>query len=98
MDRFLANALEMKIWLRLVIVISLLIALAWGGMLMWTLQLQRNIAMQQARDFAVSVQQMTLAGLTGMMLTGTINDSRVFLDQIRLRTAYAVCVWCVARW
>ena len=83
MKRLTDIALGMKIWLRLVIVIWLMIALAWSGMLLWTFRLQRQIAMEQAQDFAVSVHQMTLAGLTGMMITGTVGDRAIFLEQIR---------------
>ncbi|MBV8046740.1 MAG: methyl-accepting chemotaxis protein [Paludibacterium sp.] len=39
--------------------------------------------MDQATDMAHSINEMTLAGLTGMMITGTVNQRNVFLDQIK---------------
>ena len=74
---------RVKIWIRLVVTIWAAIAIAWGGMLAWTAREQRAGAIAQARDFALSVHQMTLAGLTGMMITGTGAQRAVFLDQIR---------------
>ncbi|KAB2918988.1 MAG: methyl-accepting chemotaxis protein [Dechloromonas sp.] len=39
--------------------------------------------MRQAQDFAQSIHEMTMAGLTGMMITGTVGQREVFLDQIK---------------
>lgn len=73
----------MKIWLRVVLVGIVLTALSLGGLVTWSAGQQRKLAENQARDFAHSVHQMTLAGLTGMMITGTIALREVFLDQIK---------------
>ncbi len=72
----------LKIWVRLVIFIWLLIAIAGSAVLFWAFHVQRQTAIEQAMDFAESVHQMTLAGLTGMMITGTGSERAVFLDQI----------------
>ncbi len=40
------------------------------------------MALTQARDFANSVHQMTMASLTAMMMTGTISQRGLYLDQI----------------
>jgi diguanylate cyclase (GGDEF)-like protein/PAS domain S-box-containing protein len=80
---FVRTAYKLKIWQRLVIAIWLMIALAWTGMVAWASRVQRDTAIEQAKDFAQSVHQMTLAGLTGMMITGTGAQRAVFLDQIR---------------
>ena len=82
------NALKEKIyrlniWARLVVAIFLVIAIAGTGMLAWAVHVQRSTAIQLAKDFAESVHQMTLAGLTGMMITGTTAQRAVFLDQIK---------------
>lgn len=41
------------------------------------------MAIEQAKDFAGTVNEMTMAGLTGMMITGTVAQRDVFLDQIK---------------
>lgn len=58
-----------------------------GGLIAWETQVSREIAIDQARDLAHSMNEMTLAGLTGMMITGTVGQRDVFLDQIRELTA-----------
>lgn len=74
---------DLKIWVRLVAAIWLMLALAWTVMISWAYVEQKEMAAAQAVDFANSVHQMTLAGLTGMMFTGTVAQRAVFLDQIR---------------
>lgn len=59
------------------------VSLSGTGVIYWATQAQKNLAIEQSRDFAMSVHQMTLAGLTGMMITGTIGLRTIFLDQIR---------------
>jgi methyl-accepting chemotaxis protein len=81
--RLLGRLYDIKIWIRLVGTIWLMLVVAWSGMIYWASVEQRDTAIRQARDFADSVHQMTLAGLTGMMLTGTVAQRSVFLDQIK---------------
>ena len=71
------------IWVRLTAVIWLMLILAWGGKIVWETGVNRDIAIAQATDFAQSINEMTMAGLTGMMITGTIGQREVFLDQIQ---------------
>jgi methyl-accepting chemotaxis protein len=52
-------------------------------MIAWETQVSRDIAIDQAKDMAHSINEMTLAGLTGMMITGTVGQRDVFLDQIK---------------
>jgi methyl-accepting chemotaxis protein len=73
---------DVPIWLRLAGAIWFMLLLAWGGMIVWETRVSRDIAIQQAEDFALSVHEMTMAGLTGMMITGTVDQREVFLDQI----------------
>ncbi|MGE5467619.1 MAG: methyl-accepting chemotaxis protein, partial [Ignavibacteria bacterium] len=72
-----------KIWVRLVIGVSVILFVADLGLIAWTTVKQRDTAIAQAMDFSQSVHRMTLAGLTGMMLTGTVAQRAVFLDQVR---------------
>nr|WP_303699447.1 methyl-accepting chemotaxis protein [Pseudomonas aeruginosa] len=74
---------DIPIWLRLTAAIWLLLVVAWGGQIAWETHVNRQTAIEQARDFAGAVNEMTLAGLTGMMITGTIGQREVFLDQIK---------------
>ena len=74
---------DLKIWVRLTAAIWLILALIWAGAIVWTTQVNRDTAIRQAQDFSQSIHEMTMAGLTGMMLTGTISQREVFLDQIK---------------
>jgi|KBSMisStaDraftv2_1062788.scaffolds.fasta_scaffold04258_5 diguanylate cyclase (GGDEF)-like protein/PAS domain S-box-containing protein len=67
---------------RLLVVVLAVAAIAGGAMLAWAVQAQREATIAQARDFAQSVNQVTLGGLTAMMITGTSAQRNVFLDQI----------------
>ncbi|MCK9200575.1 MAG: methyl-accepting chemotaxis protein [Gallionella sp.] len=73
----------MKIWVRLVGGILIILTIAWSGMIWWSTVQQRESAIEQARSYSYSVHHMTLSGLTGMMITGTVSQRAVFLDQIR---------------
>ncbi|PKO90351.1 MAG: hypothetical protein CVU18_00885 [Betaproteobacteria bacterium HGW-Betaproteobacteria-12] len=72
-----------KIWVRLVSAILVGVMVSGTGVIYWATEEQRNLAIEQSKDFAISVHQMTLAGLTGMMITGTIGLRTIFLDQIK---------------
>ncbi len=74
---------DLKIWVRLTAAIWLTLALVWTGVIVWTTQVNRDTAIRQAQEFALSIHEMTMAGLTGMMITGTVGQREVFLDQIK---------------
>ena len=74
---------DLKIWVRLVAVIWLMLFIAWAILIFWAAHEQRDFAIEQARDFSQSVHKMTMASLTGMMITGTVAQRAVYLDQIR---------------
>jgi methyl-accepting chemotaxis protein len=80
------TTLNMKIWVRLTGAICLLLVIAWAGILVWQDYSNRQAALRQAQEFAASIHEMTMAGLTGMMITGTIGQREVFLDQIKQLT------------
>jgi PAS domain S-box/diguanylate cyclase (GGDEF) domain len=82
MHALLRKLYNIKIWLRLVVSIWAMLVIAWTSVIYWASYEQRRTAIEQARDFSLSVHQMTLAGLTGMMITGTISQRAVFLEQI----------------
>ncbi|MFC5300672.1 methyl-accepting chemotaxis protein [Azospira restricta] len=72
-----------KIWLRLTAAIWLVLVVVWTGMIAWESAVNRETAIRQAQAFAGSIHEMTMAGLTGMMITGTVGQREVFLDQIK---------------
>ncbi|PKO34616.1 MAG: methyl-accepting chemotaxis protein [Betaproteobacteria bacterium HGW-Betaproteobacteria-7] len=74
---------DLKIWVRLTAAIWLILAIIWAGAIVWTTQVNRDTAIRQAQDFSKSIHEMTMAGLTGMMITGTVGQREVFLDQIK---------------
>ncbi|ENO89183.1 methyl-accepting chemotaxis protein [Thauera linaloolentis] len=74
---------DTPIWFRLTAVIWLMLVIAWGSMIAWETRVTRDMAIEQAKDFAGTVNEMTMAGLTGMMITGTVAQRDVFLDQIK---------------
>ncbi len=74
---------DMPIWFRLTAAIWLMLILTWTTMIIWETQVNKETAIEQAKDFAMTVNEMTMAGLTGMMITGTVDQRDVFLDQIK---------------
>src|ERR1035437_4177193 len=74
---------NMKIWVRLTAAIWFVLVVVWTGMILWQTNVSRVTSIHQAGDFAKSIHEMTMAGLTGMMITGTIGQREVFLDQIK---------------
>ena len=73
---------NLKIWVRLTAAIWFVLVIVWTGMIFWQSQVNRDTAIRQAQDFSQSIHEMTMAGLTGMMITGTVGQREVFLDQI----------------
>jgi len=74
---------DTPIWVRLTGAIWFMLVVAWGSMIAWETKVNRDTAIAQAEDFASTVNEMTMAGLTGMMITGTVAQRDVFLDQIK---------------
>ncbi len=74
---------NLKVWVRLVAAISLMLLIAWSVMITVSYTERRASSIAQARDFAASVNQMTMATLSGMMFTGVMKQRAVFLDQVR---------------
>jgi methyl-accepting chemotaxis protein len=73
----------LPVWQRLTALVVLMLALVLAGTIAWQSRVNRANAIEQAGDVSRSIHEMTMAGLTGMMITGTIGQSEVFLDQIR---------------
>ena len=79
----LGRLYNVKIWIRLVVSIAAMLSLAWGSIIYWTAHQQQNMALHQARDLAMSVNQMTMANLLFMKVTKTIKKRQIYYDQVR---------------
>ncbi|ADC62506.1 methyl-accepting chemotaxis protein [Allochromatium vinosum] len=73
---------DLPIWVRLVGAMWLILLPAWTGLIIWAASEQRQTAIDQATAFTSTLHEMTLAGLTTLMITGTISQRAAFLDQI----------------
>ncbi|HRK38788.1 MAG TPA: methyl-accepting chemotaxis protein [Burkholderiaceae bacterium] len=74
---------KVKIWMQLLGTVALALVMVWTGVIIWQGHVNRELAIQQATDYSHSMHNATMAGLTGMMVTGTVSERHVFLDQIK---------------
>lgn len=74
---------NMKIWVQLLTIIGASLLVVWSGMIVWQNHVYRETTIGQARGFSLSMHEATMAGLTGMMVTGTVDQRAVFLDQLK---------------
>ncbi|MBA4255807.1 MAG: methyl-accepting chemotaxis protein [Polaromonas sp.] len=72
-----------KIWMQFLVTVAVALTVVWTGVILWQSQVYRNAALKQAQDYSLSMHNATMAGLTGMMVTGTVGERHVFLDQIK---------------
>lgn len=72
-----------KIWMQFLVTVAAALTLVWIGVIVWQSQVYRDSALKQAQDYSLSIHNATMAGLTGMMVTGTVGERHVFLDQIK---------------
>jgi methyl-accepting chemotaxis protein len=72
-----------KIWIQLLTTIGAALLVVWTGVILWQGHVTRQAALEQATDFSASMHDATMAGLTGMMVTGTVAQRDVFLDQVK---------------
>ncbi len=72
-----------KIWVQLLTTIAAALVCVWIVVIIWLGYVSRQSALEQAEDFSLSMYDATMAGLTGMMVTGTVAQRDVFLDQVK---------------
>ena len=77
------QATRYKIWIQLLTTIGAALLVVWTGVIIWQGHVTRQAALEQASDFSSSMHDATMAGLTGMMVTGTVAQRDVFLDQVK---------------
>ena len=73
----------LPVWGRLVVAICLMLALAGGLMIYLTYAQRRDGSIAQAQDFAASANQMTVATITAMMITGVSKERAAFLNLVK---------------
>ncbi len=73
----------MKIWVQLLTVIGAALLAVWSVIIVWQNHVYRETTIGQASGFSLSMHEATMAGLTGMMVTGTVDQRAVFLDQLK---------------
>ncbi|WP_342616602.1 methyl-accepting chemotaxis protein [Rhodoferax sp. GW822-FHT02A01] len=69
--------------MQLLATIAAALLVVWTGVIVWQGYVSRQAALEQAQDFSLSMHNATMAGLTGMMVTGTVAQRDVFLDQVK---------------
>ena len=72
-----------KIWVQLLSTIAAALVVVWTGVIIWQGHVYREAAIKQSADFSLSMHNATVAGLTGMMVTGTVAQRDIFLDQVK---------------
>ena len=79
----MSSQTKSRIWVQLLKVIAVALVAVWAVVIVWQGYTSRQAALAQAQDFSLSMHNATMAGLTGMMVTGTVAQRDVFLDQIK---------------
>ncbi len=73
---------DLPIWVRLVGGMWLILLPVWIGMVLWAVQQQRQTAIDKAYAFTDTLHEITMAGMTTLMITGVTHRREEFLDQI----------------
>lgn len=79
MERFSQN----KIWVQLLSTVAAAVIVVWTGVIIWQSHMTRQAALEQASDFSSSMHEATMAGLTGILMTGTVAQRSIFLVQMK---------------
>ncbi len=74
---------HLKLWTRIILICGIWMAVVGLLMTIWVAWEQRRIALAQSDGFSKSVQHLTLAGLTTLMVTGQMQNREIFLEHIR---------------
>ena len=74
---------DTKIWVRLTTSIWVVLIVAWSAVILWESNANRRAAIEQARDFSLSMHDSTLAGLTALMIVEKMDKRHLLLDQIK---------------
>ncbi len=73
---------RIKIWAQLQVTVGLALLVVWVAVIAWQSHVYRAAAIEQSEQFSLSMHHAAMAGLTGMMVTGTISERKILLDQL----------------
>jgi methyl-accepting chemotaxis protein len=79
---FMPTSAKFKIWAQLQVTIGIALVVVWAAVIAWQSHVYRVAAIAQNEQFSLSMHDAAMAGLTGMMVTGTISERKVLLDQL----------------
>lgn len=79
----MAALYNLKIWVRLTASLFVLLALAWSAMIVWQSKSSHKAAVDQARDFSLTMFDSTMAGLTALMIAEKMDKKDALLDQVK---------------
>ena len=77
------RVMNLRIWIKLTLSIWLFLLVSWPALIVWQSYASRQEAIDQAKASSASIHEATLIGLTSMMLTGTVAQRDILLDQIK---------------
>ena len=59
---------KVKIWMQFLMTIAVALLVVWTGVIIWQGYVAREAALEQSKEFSLSMHDATMAGLTGMMV------------------------------
>ncbi|MFI4941549.1 MAG: PAS domain-containing protein, partial [Burkholderiales bacterium] len=74
---------NLKIWAQLMVAIGVALLIVWPGVIVWEDHVNRESAIEQARAFSLSMHDVTMIGLTSLMVTENAKNRNAFLDRIK---------------
>lgn len=72
-----------KIWVQLILTIAASLVVVWIGVIIWQGHVYRQSALAQSQESSLDMHNSVVAGLTAMMVTGTVGQRAVYLDQVK---------------
>jgi diguanylate cyclase (GGDEF)-like protein/PAS domain S-box-containing protein len=74
---------NLKIWAQLMVAIGVALLIVWPGVIVWEDHVNRESAIEQARVFSLSMHEVTMIGLTSLMVAENARNRNAFLDRIK---------------
>ena len=72
-----------KIWVQLILTIAASLVVVWTGVIIRQGLVYKQSAVAQAQESSLDMHNSVVAGLTSMMVTGTVGQRAVYLDQVK---------------
>lgn len=80
---------DTSIWVRLMLVIGALLVSTGVALVLWVRAEQRDLAIEQAKEFAASTHQQTMAAMVFIKTVKKMKKRRIYLDQIKQSSGVA---------